>query len=498
MGKSTKILSVLLAATMLSSSAFLFSCEKPSNEAEGATDNAVVASNYIIKTEIKDGCIWVTYSNAPDTPVNIGAMGVNGEASSETSLTYMPLPDGSYGVTAGNSRYLDTIVIPETFNGKPITTIVENAFNGATHLKNITIPSSVTSVGDNAFFNCGELQYNEHDNALYLGNHENPYLVLVKAKDATITRCAVSEKTVAICDNAFYGCTELTSISIPSSVKSIGSYAFQGCASLGEANIPEGCTFIGTETFDGCASLSKITIPSTVTNIGMSAFSNCVSLKEVSFAKNSALTSIANAAFSGCKSLKSITVPKSVKLIGDNKATINTNGVFNGCSSLETVTFEEGSVLEQIGNFAFASCSKLESISLPASVKQIGHSSFRTSGLKSIELPASLTTVGDNTFYGCKSLKTVTFGNKLNRIGYQAFAACQSLNNVVIPESVKIIGQAAFNEGCTSLDSIEFKDVSGWYDVAKMEKIDPVKFSDPATAAEMLKQANTYSAGFCK
>ena len=109
-----------------------------------------------------------------------------------------------------------------------------------------------------------------------------------------------------------------------------------------------------------------------------------------------------------------------------------------------------------------------------------------------------LTNYGDNTFYGCKSLKTVTFGNKLNRIGYQAFAACQSLNNVVIPESVNIIGQAAFNEGCTSLDSIEFKDVSGWYDVSKMEKIDPVKFSDPATAAEMLKQANTYSAGFCK
>ena len=498
MGKSTKIISAILALFLLSSSAFLFSCEKPTNNTE-TTDANDSASSYIIKTEIKDGGIWVTYSNDPENPVNIGAIGVNGETSSNSTLTYMPLPDGTFGVTSGNSRYLDVIVIPETFNGKPITTIVENAFNGSTNLKSITIPSSITSVGDNAFYNCNELEYNEHDNGLYLGNAENPYLILVKAKDTTITRCAVNEKAVAICDNAFYGCTELTSVSIPGSVKSIGSHAFQGCSSLIEVNIPNGCAVIGTETFESCASLSKITIPASITDLGTNAFKDCISLKSITFEKNSALTSISNGAFSGCKSLTSITIPKNVTVIGDSKAISNTNGVFHGCSALEKIVFEDESRVTQIGNFAFESCTKLTAISLPSTVKQIGHSAFKSAtGIKSINIPANVIIIGDKTFYGCKSLESVTFGDKLSKIGYQAFAGCQALNNVVIPASVKIISQAAFDEHCTNLTSVEFKEANGWYDVSKMEKIDATLLGDKATAATIVKQANTYSAGFAR
>ena len=494
MKKSTKILSLILALFLLSTSAFLFSCQKPTDDVE---NNGDTASAYIIKTEIKDGCIWVTYSNDPENPVNIGAMGFDGKTSSETSLTYMPLPDGTYGVTAGNSRYLDTIVIPETYNGKAVSTILENAFNGSTHLKSITIPSSVTRVEDNAFYDCGNIEFNEHDNALYLGNSANPYLILVKAKDATITRCTINEKTVAICDNAFYGCNELASLTIPNSVKSIGAYAFKDCSSLYEINFPEGNTTIGTETFDGCATLSKITIPSTVATIDNAAFKDCASLTEIVFAENSALTSIANAAFSGCKSLKSITIPKTVKSIGDIKASGATNGAFHGCSALEKVTFDKDSSLIEIGNYAFSNTSKLTSISLP-NVKLIGGGAFQRSGLTSIEIPASITTISNSAFFSCRALKSVTLNENLNKIGYQAFADCSVLDNVVIPASVKVIAQAAFNEDCKALSSVEIKDVNNWYDLATMNKIEPAQFSDKATAAKMLKEANTYSAGFGK
>ena len=299
MGKSTKILSFILVFILILTSAFLFSCEKPTNTTE-AQDTSV-SSNYIIKTEIKDGCIWVTYSNDPQNPVNIGSVSASSANSAESFLTFMPLSDGTYGVTAGNSRYLDTIVIPETHNGKAVTTILENAFNGAINLKSITIPNSITTVGDHAFENCGKLEYYEQDNALYLGNPENNTLILVKAKDTLITRCVVSEKAIAICDNAFNGCYELSSLEIPDSIKNIGAYAFKDCTMLGTVKIPDGVAYIGAETFKGCANLRKMSIPASVASIGKSAFANCISLSEVTFAEGSALNGIANETFSGCK-----------------------------------------------------------------------------------------------------------------------------------------------------------------------------------------------------
>ena len=488
MGKSTKILSIALVFVLLLTSAFLFSCEKPTNENSTEEANAPV-TNYIIKTEIKDGCIWVTYSNDPANPVNIGAFGADGGTSSESSLTFMPLADGTYGVTAGNSRYLDTIVIPATYNGKAVTTILENAFNGAVNLKSISIPNSIVSVGDHAFENCGKLEYNELDNALYLGNTENPHLILVKAKDATITRCIVDDKTVAICDNAFHGCTELAMLDIPDTVKNIGSYAFKGCGSLTKINFPEGNTFIGAETFEGCSNLKKIAIPASVTTVGKAAFANCVSLKEVTIAENSALIGFANEAFNGCKSLTSITIPKNVEYLGDNKAT-STSGIFNNCIALEKVIFEKGSKLNQIGNFAFNKCEKLTDIVLPETLNQIGHSAFRGAGIVSIKLPDALLTVADNTFYNCDSLETVTFGAKLNKIGYQAFADCKNLNNVSLPESLRIVGISAFFK-CDSLTSVTVKDANNWY-VLKNDstKLDAAQFGDPATAAEYF--TNTY------
>ena len=486
MKRTTKILSLVLVFVFLFSATFLISCEKPSNQdsTENVTEQNV--SNYIIKTEIKDGCIWVTYSNDPANPVNIGALGVDGATRSESSLTYMPLANGTYGIAAGNARYLEEITIPETYNGKPVTAILENAFNGATNLKKITIPASITSVGDNAFFNCGNLEYNERDNALYLGNSENPYLILVKAKNSAITRCNLSDNTVAICDNAFFGCSELTAISIPDNVISIGSRAFYGCALLMSINFPEGTPAIGAETFYGCANLKKITIPASVTTIGESAFEKCATLTEVVFADNSTLKGIGNSAFNECKALKTIAIPSSVIYIGDNKASQAKNGVFYDCVALKSITFDKNSKLSEIGNFAFASCSALSTIELPDSVTILGHSTFRNSGLTEITLPASITIVADNTFFSCKKLETITFGNALTKIGYQAFASCSVLNNVIIPESTKYISFAAFDDKCSKLTSVTIKSPNGWYDLSTMQLVDAEVFSDPATTADKL------------
>ena len=493
MKKTVKILSLVLIF-VLSTSSFLMSCTKRSGDYIAPVTETV---NYVIKAEIKDGCLWVTYSNDPSNPVNIGSLSNEEKKDNDNSsgLSFMLVSNGTYGVSAGDAKYLEEITIPDTYNGKPVTSILDNAFEGASNLKKISVPNTITNVGIDAFKDCDKLEFNEYDNALYLGNATTPNLILVKAKSSNITKCKVHEKAVVICDNAFKGCSDISNVTVSSNVKYIGAYAFKGCSSLLETNIPAGVAYINAETFSGCSKLKKIEIPSTVTTIGLSAFSNCTALAEVTFAKDSTLTTIENSAFFACKKLKSITLPKSLMQIGNTKAGIAKDGAFSSCSALETVAFEAGSRLNLLGNFAFNSCTKLANIVLPDSLTQIGASAFNSSGLTEIKIPAEVTAISDKTFFNCESLKTVTFGEALSKIGTEAFAACTSLNNVVIPASVTTISKAAFNSGCTALSSVTFKKTSGWVDAAKTELLPESLFKDPASAAQTVKNA-VYTNGF--
>ena len=111
-----------------------------------------------------------------------------------------------------------------------------SAFWDCSSLTSISIGNGVTSIGSGAFSGCSSLKYNEYDNALYLGNKDNPYVVLVKAKNKDITSCEINEKTKIICDRAFSYRNKLTSITIPDSVVQIGTEAFYECTSLKEVN----------------------------------------------------------------------------------------------------------------------------------------------------------------------------------------------------------------------------------------------------------------------
>ena len=172
----------------------------------------------------------------------------------------------------------------------------------------------------------------------------------------------------SIGDNAFRGCSVLTSIDIPASVTSIGENAFYGCTRLTAVTLPDGLESIGSYTFYGCSRLAAIEIPSSVTSIGAGAFDSCSSLAAVTL--HDGLESIGDNAFSRCSALTAIRIPGTVKTVGDNS--------FDDCSALASLELAEG--VEKLGNNAFRNCSALTQVTLPASLTEVGIWAFAGHG----------------------------------------------------------------------------------------------------------------------
>ena len=195
---------------------------------------------------------------------------------------------GTYAVLKYWDKVTETASIPSqvTLNGKtmPVTTIVEAAFSGQA-VKAVVIPSSVTSIQNNAF---------------------------MMARSLTTVSMPNSVKTIG--NLAFANCTSLTSISIPESVQTLGDNLFNGDTSLRSVTIAGNVRTINDNAFYGCSSLTSVTLPDSVTSIGNYAFFNCLSLSSIRLPN--ALSDVKRQAFWGCSALKSITIPSSVKSLG--------------------------------------------------------------------------------------------------------------------------------------------------------------------------------------
>ena len=339
---------------------------------------------------------------------------------------------------------------------------------------------------------------------------------------------SVKEGTRIICDSAFFLCSSLSEIVIPSSVASIGSWAFYDCSSLIYIYIPKSVICLNGNSFDEwdgkleCLSpnfvyeddvlfnkdksriisfrnqnIKSYVIPSSVTSIGDSAFSGSDSLSEIVI--HSSVTSIGDSAFSCCASLSEIVIPSSVTSIGHH--------AFSGCDSLSEIVIP--SSVTSIGDSAFSMCSSLSEMVIPSSVTSIGKGAFFScSSLKYISIPKSVICLNGNPFirwdskleclspnfvyeddilfnkdksriisFRNQNIKSYVIPSSVTSIGDSAFSWCDSLSEIVIPSSVTSIGKGAFS-CCDSLSEIVIPSSvtsigdSAFYDCDSLSEID--------------------------
>ena len=255
----------------------------------------------------------------------------------------------------------------------------------------------------------------------------------------------VDYPVVAFEDGSFSGCSGLTSVSIPSSVTSLGTECFKNCSGLTSITISSSVTSLGDNCFEDSSGLTSVEIPSSVTSFGNSCFSSCRSLASITIP--SSVTSLGDGCFQYCRGLTSITIPSSVTSLGDF--------CFDHCSGLTSITIP--SSVTSLGKYCFWYCSGLTSISIPSSVTSLGVFCFdHCSRLTSITIPSSVTSLGHYCFRHCSRLTSITIPSSVTSLGEHCFYDCSGLTSIIIPSSVTSLGRNCFGD-CSSLESLYFK-----------------------------------------
>ena len=302
----------------------------------------------------------------------------------------------------------------------PVTSIRSSDFRFYDNLTSISIPGSITYIGDRVFSGCEKLQEINFPERM--------------------------DNLTVIGDYAFSDCPRLTSITLPEGVTSIGDYAFESCESLQSVILPDSVTHLGEKIFgrfDNQLNLASCRLSNSLTVVDDCLFSNCKKLTTVNIPDHA--ESIGDYVFFNCYSLTDITLPETLKSIGDS--------AFSHCNSLTGITIPES--VTSIGPNAFAFCERLTGITIPGNETKIGYDAFLDcTSLSEVVLQPGVTSIGNGAFRQCNHLTGIIIPDGVTSIGDMAFYSCTLLKSITIPDSVEFIGNDVFAY-CTNLTDIQ-------------------------------------------
>lgn len=277
----------------------------------------------------------------------------------EGVLEYTRVDDG-YAVSATEGYAGVNVVIPEEYNGMPVTEVAENAFSSCTSMKTLRIPDSVKRVGEGALSGCTSLESivlpfagASADTPVGVNNKGMAHMFGLSggsswAKNYSLKQVTVTDAATVIPNGAFEGMTSLQYVNLGENITAIGARAFSNCSNLVSVTLPEKCVSIGAYAFANC-SKAAITVKGAITALGSYSFSNS-SITAITLGEG--ITSIPDNCFYG-SSLRSITLPSSVTSVG--------SAAFRNCTRLTGVTVNSVVTLR---SSAFSECSALTNDSL--------------------------------------------------------------------------------------------------------------------------------------
>ncbi len=441
-------------------------------------------------------------------------LAVSSNADNFDYLYFSSNPDGSdtYYVSGCSPEISGEVIIPSTYEGKPVKYIGYNAFNeceeitsviisdgiekidiGAfgmcTQLASVTLPDSLKEIGYMAFHWCSNLssinlpdsiesigyaafektpiydnEENWEDFALYVSNH------LIKVDSKASGTFSIKPGTKTIASEAFKNyCTDITSVIIPSGVVAVGTRAFDGCSNISTLWFPDSLKRIELQAFQNCENLKTIRIGPGIKKLGRNLFYNSNNLEnvyidglenwyniELEDSSSNPMCYAKNLYIDGQK-LTELNIPKGITEIPE----------YAFCGNDDIVTLKIPNTVTSIGRDAFAGCSSLEEISIPASVKNIWSDAFNSSNIKSVYITdlaawcgikfsgkySNPLTEADQLYINNKPIKNLVIPEGVKYISKFAFYGCCEFNSIILPESLEKLGNFAFGD-CKKITSI--------------------------------------------
>ena len=441
---------------------------------EPTGDISITEGSKGIATLALSGCSGITSVTIPTSVRSINSFAFNGC----TSLTSVTIPSsvtsigsGWYNNQSDGLLYLDNWLMG--YKGDAPTGeitiadgtigIADNAFYNCSGITSVNIPNSMKSIRKSAFYNTGWYN-NQSDGLLYLDN----WLLGYKSNISNVYhpmpagKITIADGTIGIADEAFFGCIDLTSVTIPGSVKSINSYAFYGCTCLTSVTIPSSVTSIGEYAFSNTGWYHSQSDGLLYLDNWLIGYKGDKPTGEITIAEGT--IGIADFAFYGCEGITSISIPNSVEIIG-RSAFYNTGWYKNQSDGLlylddwligykgekptGEITIADGT--RGIADFAFYGCEDLTSVNIPDGITSVGDNAFSNTEWYNNQSDGLLYL--DNWLIGYKGNKPtgeITIADGTIGIADKALSDCNGITSVTIPGSVTSIGKDAFSN-------------TGWY-----------------------------------